>query len=117
MKVCSFVELLASDVPVTNSYDNEPAGYGSVCSTNSECQQNTNHLRCLRGTCVCLEGYVPLGKYLCYHIRAPSNEFREIYIIIEIYFQAHRLYKVQLWYQRPLVEQQRQQFQQLKMML
>jgi hypothetical protein len=58
---------------VTKSYENEPPGYGSLCSTNSDCQHTTTYLECLHGICVCLEGYVPLGKYLCFNIRGEGN--------------------------------------------
>jgi hypothetical protein len=58
---------------VTKSYENEPLGYGSVCSTNSDCQHTTSYLECLHGICVCLEGYVPLGKHLCFNIRGEGN--------------------------------------------
>jgi len=83
---------------VTDSYDDEPSGYGSACSVDRDCQHTTTHLECLHGTCVCLQGYVPLGKYLCYNIRGQGNKFEEIYTIIGIYFKVHRLYKVQLSY-------------------
>jgi len=58
---------------VTKSYENEPLGYGSVCSTNSDCRHTTSYLECLHGICVCLEGYVPLGKHLCFNIRGEGN--------------------------------------------
>jgi hypothetical protein len=62
-------------MPVTTSYDNGPPGYGSICSTNSDCQQATTHLQCNQGLCACLDGYVPLGKYLCYNILGQSKNF------------------------------------------
>jgi hypothetical protein len=52
----------------------EPPGYGSLCSKNTDCQHSTVQLECLHGTCVCLEGYVPLGKYLCYNIHGHGKE-------------------------------------------
>lgn len=55
--------------------ENEPAGYGSICSINSDCQHVTNHLECFRGTCICLEGSVPLGKYICFNINGQGNKF------------------------------------------
>ncbi len=54
----------------------EPPGYGSLCSKNTDCQHSTVQLECLHGTCVCLEGYVPLGKYLCYNIHGHGKECR-----------------------------------------
>ncbi|CAF0793267.1 unnamed protein product [Adineta ricciae] len=63
-------EQLSSNTRRVKSYDREePPGYGSICVTNKDCQHSTVQLECLRGSCVCLEGYVPLGKYLCYNIR------------------------------------------------
>jgi hypothetical protein len=57
----------------------EPPGYGSLCSTTSDCQHSTVQLECFRGTCVCLEGYVPLGKYLCYNIRGQGKAFLNVF--------------------------------------
>ncbi|CAF4145125.1 unnamed protein product [Adineta steineri] len=62
-------EQLPSNTRIIKSSDKEdPPGYGSICLTNRDCQHSTVRLECLRGTCVCLDGYVPLGKYLCYNI-------------------------------------------------
>ncbi|CAF2931482.1 unnamed protein product [Rotaria sp. Silwood2] len=61
--------LLPLNIRVTKSYQNTPSGYGSMCSTNIDCQQISFHLECIQGVCVCLEGYVPLGTYLCYNTR------------------------------------------------
>ncbi len=83
---------------MTNSHDNEIPGYGSTCLINSDCQYTTAHLECFRGTCVCLEGYVPLGKYLCYNLRGQSKQFQKIYPMIEIYFQVQQMCQVQLSY-------------------
>ncbi|CAF0715844.1 unnamed protein product [Adineta steineri] len=68
-----FVLLLPPPKQVTKSYENEPLGYGSVCSINSDCQHNTMYLECLHGTCVCLDGYVPLGKHLCFSMRGQES--------------------------------------------
>ncbi|UJR20734.1 hypothetical protein I4U23_023853 [Adineta vaga] len=63
-------EQLPSNIRRIKPIDSEePPGYGSICVTNKECQHSTVQLECLRGSCVCLEGYVPLGKYLCYNLR------------------------------------------------
>ncbi len=70
------IEPLSVDMSVTNSYDNGPSGYGSICSINSDCQQATVHLQCNQGICICLDGYVPLGKYLCYNIHGQSKKFQ-----------------------------------------
>lgn len=70
------IEQLPSSTRVIKSSDTEePPGYGSICLKNNDCQHYTVQLECLRGTCVCLEGYVPLGKYLCYDIRGQGREF------------------------------------------
>lgn len=62
-------------VPTSSSIESEDsAGYGSLCTTNDDCQYLTVQLECFRGTCVCLEGYVPLGKYLCYDIRGQGRD-------------------------------------------
>lgn len=45
-----------------------------MCTTHKNCQQATLLLECFRGTCVCLEGYVPLGKYLCYNIQGHGKK-------------------------------------------
>lgn len=76
------IEPLVPNIQVTNSPENEPAGYGSVCSISRDCQQAAIHLECLHGICVCSEGYVPLGKYLCYNIHGQGNKFKETYTII-----------------------------------
>ncbi len=69
------IEQLPSNTQVIKSSNaDEPSGYGSLCLTNHDCQHSTVQLECLRGTCVCLEGYVPLGKYLCYNIRGQGRE-------------------------------------------
>ncbi len=67
------IEPLSADLPATNTYDNGPPGYGSVCSIDSDCQQATSHLQCNQRICVCLDGYVPLGKYLCYNIHGQGK--------------------------------------------
>jgi hypothetical protein len=71
------IEPLLPNTRLTNSNEDEPPGYGSMCSTNRECQHSTIHLECLHGTCLCSEGYVPLGKYLCYNIRGQGNIFEK----------------------------------------
>jgi hypothetical protein len=74
----------------------ESPGYGSLCSTNNDCQHTTIQLECLSGTCVCLEGYVPLGKYLCYNIRGQGKIFSRIlqYFLRNIYIKVRQLLKV-----------------------
>lgn len=58
---------------MTEPSESDPPGYGSMCSTNGDCQQATNHLQCYQGKCVCLDGYVPLGKYLCYNLHKQGD--------------------------------------------
>ncbi|CAF3317159.1 unnamed protein product [Rotaria socialis] len=55
----------------------ELPGYGSMCLKNQDCQHTTVLLECFHHTCVCLEGYVPLGKYLCYNIHGQDAPFIE----------------------------------------
>lgn len=67
---CSWLEQLSSNTRLIKSAEkDEPPGYGSICLTSKDCQHSTTQLECLRGSCVCLEGHVPLGKYLCYNVR------------------------------------------------
>ena len=71
-----YIEPILSNRQVTkSSAAKKSPGYGSVCLTHADCQHSTVQLECYRGACVCLEGYVPLGKYLCYNIHGRSNEF------------------------------------------
>ncbi len=80
------IEQLSPDIQVTKSTEIEEfPGYGSKCSTNNDCQHSTVQLECLRETCVCLEGYVPLGKYLCYNIRGQGKEVWVICFTVNIY--------------------------------
>ncbi|CAF0982201.1 unnamed protein product [Rotaria magnacalcarata] len=68
--------ILPSKIRISKATPNEPLGFGSTCSTAIDCQQISMHLECIHEVCVCLEGYVPLGKYLCYNIRGPEDSTR-----------------------------------------
>ena len=75
----SIILVPASILPTNPSTElEEPPGYGSLCTNNEDCQYLTGQLECFRGTCVCLEGYVPLGKYLCYDIRGQGIDFHRL---------------------------------------
>ncbi|UJR28869.1 hypothetical protein I4U23_010091 [Adineta vaga] len=74
----------SSQTQVTKSYENEPLGYGSVCSISRDCQRMTTYMECIRNTCACKEGHVPLGKYLCFNIRGQSSTIIETSSIIPI---------------------------------
>lgn len=76
MFVCLFfldLEPKPTNTRVAKSSDSEPPGYGSTCSVSSDCRQATDYLECIRGTCLCIEGHVPLGKYLCFNTRGQSR--------------------------------------------
>ncbi|CAF2403448.1 unnamed protein product [Rotaria sp. Silwood2] len=72
-----FEQLSSNTRIIKTSEIEEPPGYGSMCLTTKDCQHSTAQLECFRGTCVCLEGYVPLGKYLCYNIRTQDASIIE----------------------------------------
>lgn len=73
---------------VTKSYDREPPGYGTACSRNSDCQNVVLQLECIHSICVCLDGYVPLGKYICYNTRGEGKQLlRNLFEIIAIVFK------------------------------
>ena len=105
---------ISPDMPVTNSIDNDPPGYGSACSRNNECQQATNHLRCFQEKCTCFDGYVPLGKYLCYNLRGQSNSFERINSITGMNFQVHNLLKVPRLYLLQSLQHQQDDFSGMK---
>jgi hypothetical protein len=85
------IDFLPGNIPSSDSNNDGPAGYGSACLANNDCRNVTADLECLHGTCVCLDGYVPLGKYLCYNIRTQGNRFYDTYTMIRIFFKVHRL--------------------------
>ena len=62
---------------MTKSLGDESGGYSSPCSTDDECQHITKQLVCFNETCLCLEGYVPLGRHLCYDTRGSGNRSTE----------------------------------------
>lgn len=68
---------ITAQIRVTKASGVEPAGFGSTCSTTEECQHETKQLECSNGTCLCIEGHVPLGKQLCYDTRGHGNWLRE----------------------------------------
>lgn len=61
--------------------DEEMPGYGSLCTTTRDCRNPTVDLQCIRGSCACLEGSVPLGKYLCYSFEGNSKCVMNRYLI------------------------------------
>ncbi|CAF0868953.1 unnamed protein product [Rotaria sordida] len=65
--------LLPLNIRVTKSYQEPSSGYGSTCSKNIDCHQTSFHLECIQGICVCLEGYVLLGKNVCYNTRGQGD--------------------------------------------
>lgn len=67
--------MLPTTVRLSKSYQNELLGFGSACLTTMQCQQTSMHLECVHGMCICIKGYVPLGKYLCYNIGTQGNIF------------------------------------------
>src|SRR5689334_4818108 len=105
------MEQLSANARVPKATEVEPPGYGSVCSANSDCQHNTAQLECIHGTCVCLEGYVPLGKYLCYNVGGHGKSFvcscdRSM---VRNDFQVHRSRRIRL---PALLQQIQSSFQQ-----
>lgn len=64
----SALEQISNNNQVVRSVEVDPPGYGSICTRSDDCRHPIVRLDCVRGSCACLEGYVPLGKYLCYSI-------------------------------------------------
>ena len=64
------------NIRLIQSYaNNEPSSYGSLCLTHRDCQYFTMSLECFHGMCICRDGYLPLGKYLCHNIREQGKRF------------------------------------------
>jgi len=67
------IEPVSPTIYATSTYRSDSPGFGSACLTDRDCQQTGVHLECIRGTCVCFDGYVPLGKYICYNTRGEGK--------------------------------------------
>ena len=77
----AFLEQLSNNKQIARSVEVDPPGYGSICASSDDCQHPIVHLECTRGSCACLDGYVPLGKYLCYSVDGHGRVMRRSSVI------------------------------------
>ncbi|CAF0767304.1 unnamed protein product [Didymodactylos carnosus] len=60
----------------THSPSTEAVGYGSYCQQDLDCQRSSLLMICRQSSCLCIEGYVPLGKYICYNMGSYFTDFQ-----------------------------------------